>query len=160
VALAAKGDLDLAAQVFQRAVRANPANNGTHFNLGYTYLRAGDKTRALNQYAALAALGSVDGGELFALMSYPKGYPVDTPYSPPQWGQTTPYKALPAAKLPSSPDIADALRQSPDLQITSYESSLPREQEKFSEQQISPGLQTPAYKSPLPGGQLSGFQER
>lgn len=125
VALAELGDLDLAAQAFQKAIKADPANDGAHFNLGCTYLQAGDKTGALNQYAALTTLGSGYGGELFGLMSFPKGYPVDTPYSPPQWGQTRPYKALPVAELPSSPKIADALRNTPDLQIPSYGSSLP-----------------------------------
>ncbi|MEJ2068815.1 MAG: tetratricopeptide repeat protein [Syntrophobacterales bacterium] len=125
VALAALGDLGLAAQAFQKAIRADPTNDGAHYNLGCIYLQAGDKTRALNQYAALTTLGSGYGGDLFALMSYPKGYPVDTPYSPPQWGQTTQYKALPAAELPSSPKIADALRNTPDLQSPAYGSSLP-----------------------------------
>jgi Flp pilus assembly protein TadD len=125
VALAALGDPGLAAQAFQKAIRADSTNDGAHFNLGYTYLASGDKTRALNQYAALTTLGSDYGGELFALMSYPKGYPVDTPYSPPQWGQTRPYKALPAAELPSSPKIADALRNTPDLQVPSYGSAIP-----------------------------------
>jgi Flp pilus assembly protein TadD len=124
VALAALGDLDLAAQAFQKAIKANPANDGAHYNLGCTHLQSGDKTQALNQYAALTTLGSGYGGELFALMSYPKGYPVDTPYSPPQWGQSTPYKPLPATALPNSPEIADALRQTPDLQIPAYGSSL------------------------------------
>jgi len=125
VALARLGDLDLAGQAFQKAIRADPANDGAHFNLGCTYLQAGDKTGALDQYAALTTLGSGYGGDLFALMSYPKGYPVDKPYSPPQWGQSTPYKSLPAAELPSSPKIADALRNTPDLQVPAYDSSLP-----------------------------------
>jgi Flp pilus assembly protein TadD len=125
VALAELGDLDLAAQAFQKAIKADPANDGAHYNLGCAYLQMGDKTRALNQYAALTTLGSGYGGDLFALMSYPKGYPVDTPYSPPQWGQTRPYKALSTTELPSSPKIADALRNTPDLQIPSYGSSLP-----------------------------------
>ena len=125
VALATLGDLDLATQAFQKAIKADPANDGAHYNLGCAYLQMGDKTRALNQYAALTTLGSGYGGDLFALMSYPKGYPVDTPYSPPQWGQTTPYKALSTTELPSSPKIADALRNTPDLQIPSYGSSLP-----------------------------------
>ena len=125
VALATLGDLDLATQAFQKAIKADPANDGAHYNLGCAYLQMGDKTRALNQYAALTTLGSGYGGDLFALMSYPKGYPVDTPYSPPQWGQTTPYKALSTTELPSSPKIADALRSTPDLQIPSYGSSLP-----------------------------------
>jgi Flp pilus assembly protein TadD len=125
VAFAKLGDLDLAARAFQKAIKADPANDGAHFNLGCTYLQSGDKTQALNQYAALTTLGSGYGGELFALMSYPKGYPVDTPYSPPQWGQSTPYKPLPATELPSSPKIADVLRKTPDMQIPAYESSMP-----------------------------------
>ncbi len=141
VAFAAQGDLNLAAQAFQQAIRANPANDNAHFNLGYTNLSAGDRTGALDQYAALTALGSGYGGELFGLLSFPKGYPVDTPYSPPQWGQTTPYKALPAAELPSPPSITDALRDSPDLQIPSYGSAQPGGQ-------LEP--------SSLPGGQLPG----
>jgi cytochrome c-type biogenesis protein CcmH/NrfG len=138
VALAAHGDLNQAAQAFHLAVRANPANDNAHFNLGFTYLRTGNKTGALNQYAALTELGSGYGGELFALMSFPKGYPVDTPYAPPQWGQTIPYKALPAAELPSPPTIADALRDSPDLQLPSYGSALP-------------GGQLPGSAAPLKG---------
>ncbi|MFW6123191.1 MAG: tetratricopeptide repeat protein [Thermodesulfobacteriota bacterium] len=126
VAYAAQGDLNLAAQAFQLAIRANPANDNAHFNLGFTYLSSGNKPGALNQYAALTELGSGYGGELFALMSYPKGYPVDTPYSPPQWGQSTPYKALPAAELPAPPDLAGVLQNNPDLQIPSYGSALPR----------------------------------
>ena len=56
--------------------------------------------------------------------------------------------------------LRDAMRQSPDLQIPSYESSLPKGQEKASELQGSPGFQTPFYKGSLPGGQLPGSQER
>lgn len=156
VALAAQGDLNQAAQAFQLAIQANPANDNAHFNLGFTYLRTGDKAGALNQYAALTSLKSGYGGELFALMSYPKGYPVDTPYSPPQWGQSAPYKALPAAELPPPPNLDGVLRDNPDLQIPSYGSALPRGEEKASDLGRAPGLQTPAYKSSLPGGQLPG----
>lgn len=156
VALAAQGDLNLAAQAFQMAIRDNPANDNAHFNLGFTYLRSGNKNGALNQYASLTELGSGYGGELFALMSYPKGYPVDTPYSPPQWGQSTPYKALPATELPPPPDLAGVLQDNPDLQIPAYGSALPKGHEKASDLGQDSGLQTPAYKSAMPGGQLSG----
>lgn len=125
VALGAQGDLNLAVQAFQKAIRANPANDTAHYNLGFTYLSAGNKSGALDQYAALTKLGSGYGGEFFALLSYPKGYPVDTPYSARQWGQSKPYKALPATELPAPPTIADTLRDSPDLQIPAYGSSLP-----------------------------------
>jgi tetratricopeptide (TPR) repeat protein len=160
VALAAQGDANLAAQAFQEAIRANPSNDSAHFNLGFTYLRGGDKTGALNQYGALTTLGSGYGGELFGLMSYPKGYPMDKPYEAPQWGQTETYKALPAAEFPASPDIADALRNTPDLQIPSYGSSLPRGQETTSDLGRDPGLQTPSYKSVMPGSQLPESRER
>lgn len=156
VALAAQGDLGQASQAFQLAIRANPANDNAHFNLGFTHLRTGNKTGALNQYAALTALESGFGGELFALLSYPKGYPMDTPYSPPQWGQSTPYKALPAAKLPPPPNLAGELQNNPDLQIPSYRTELPRGQKKAGDLEQDSGLQTPAYKSPLPKGRLSG----
>jgi cytochrome c-type biogenesis protein CcmH/NrfG len=160
VALAVQGDFNLAAQAFQAAIKANPANDDAQFNLGYTYLRMGDKTGALNQYAALTTLGSGYGGELFGLMSYPKRYPIDTPYDAPQWGQTRPYKALPATDLPPPTKIADALRESPDLQIPSYGSSLPRGQEPASDLGRDPGLQTPSYKSVMPGSQLPKSRER
>jgi len=150
----------MAAQAFQQAVRANPANDNAHFNLGYTYLSTGFKQGALDQYAALTTLGSGYGGELFALISYPKGYPVDTPYSTPQWGQTKPYKPLPAAELPPPPNLADALRGSPDLQIPAYESSVPAGREPASELGRGPGLQTPSYQSEMPAGRLPGSQER
>ena len=156
VAYAAQGDLSLAAQAFQLAIRANPANDNAHFNLGFAYLSTGNKTGALNQYAALTELKSGYGGELFALMSFPKGYPVDTPYSPPQWGQSLPYKALPAAELPPPPDLAGTLQNNPDLQIPSYGSAMPKGQKKAGDLGQAPDMQTPAYKSSMPKGQLSG----
>jgi Flp pilus assembly protein TadD len=156
VALAAQGDLDQAAQAFQLAIQANPANDNAHFNLGFIYLQRGNKTGALNQYAALTTLESGYGGELFALMSYPKGYPVDTPYSPPQWGQSTPYKALPAGELPPPPDLAGELQKNPGLQIPSYGSELPKGQKQADTLGQTPGLQVPAYKSSLPKGELPG----
>ena len=156
IAYAWLGNANLAAQAFLAAIKVNPANEPAHFNLGYTYLRAGEKTKVLDQYTALTVLGSDYAGELFALLSFPKGYPVDTPYSPLQWGQTRPYKPLPAAEFPPPPEIADALRDSPDLQIPIFRSSLPRGQEPVSELGRDPGLQTPSYKSALPEDQLPG----
>ena len=160
IAFAGQGDFNQATQAFEKAIQANPANDTAHYNLGFTYLSTGNKTGALDQYAALTNLGSGYGGELFALISYPKGYPMDTPYSPRQWGQTIPYKALPAAELSSPPYIADALRTSPDLQIPSYGSSLPKGQEQASDLGRDPGLQMPSYKGSLPEGKLPESQER
>jgi tetratricopeptide (TPR) repeat protein len=125
VAYAGQGDWDKATQSFQAAIAVNPINDSAHFNLGYTYLRQGNKSGALDQYSNLSSLGSGNAGDLFGLMSFPKGWPVDTPYETPQFGETSMKPSLPSSVAPSQATLADALRDAPDMQVPIMDSALP-----------------------------------
>ncbi len=124
VAYASQGQWDRAIAAFQSAIALNPGNTNAHFNLGAAYLQIGDKDGVLNQYAVLGNLDPAMAGELFAMLSFPKGR-TNTPYETPQYGQTTMRPALPSSVAPSPASLEDALRQAPDLQGGAFESQLP-----------------------------------
>jgi len=124
VAYAGQGEWDRAIEALQSAIAINPGNTNAHFNLGSTYLQTGDKDGVLGQYAVLGNLDPAMAGELFAMLSFPKGR-TDTPYETPQYGQTSMRPSPAPSVMPSPAYLEDALRSAPDMQGGAFDSKLP-----------------------------------
>jgi tetratricopeptide (TPR) repeat protein len=138
VAYGQMGSWDLAAKAFQAAIATNFGNISAQYNLGFTFLQTGNKPASLTQYAILVGLDPDSAGELFGLISFPKGRD-DTPYETPQFGQTRMRTSLPS-------EVAAA---APPLPTPDYPGDLPD-----SRVEDTYGMQKPEFKSKLPAGQL------